>query len=70
MPTQILDPASIYRQLQQSGTVLTPPPPRRGLETRNDPLPDSTQMRSGLTGSFPVGSATATFRSGLLISIS
>lgn len=66
---QILDPVKLHAQLRESGVILTPPPTRRPLETRNDALPDSTQQRGGLTGSFAVSGATANFRQGLLISI-
>lgn len=66
---QILDPVKMHTQLRESGVILTPPPTRRPLETRNDALSDSTQLRSGLTGSFAVAGATANFRQGLLLSI-
>lgn len=66
---QILDPVKMHAQLRESGVILTPPPPRRPLETRNDALSDSTHTRGGLTGSFAVSGANANFRNGLLISI-
>lgn len=66
---QILEPVKLHAQLRDSSVILTPPPTRRTLETRNDALSDSTQRRSGLTGSFAVSGAVANFRQGLLLSI-